>query len=111
MPEIGSVVAGGSTKREAIEAVTNIAEQVKGYDVKFNAQALEDAAARHGYKLEGGMKDKLTAAALVLVILSAAKYLNLVTLVIATLQQFWAVDARCRKISERAAVTDARCPS
>ena len=33
------------------------------------------------------MKDKLTAAALVLVILSAAKYLNLVTLVIATLQQ------------------------
>ena len=45
MPEIGSVVAGGSTKREAIEAVTNIAEQVKGYDVKFNAQALEDAAA------------------------------------------------------------------
>ena len=33
------------------------------------------------------MKDKLTSAALVLVILSAAKYLNLVTLVIAALQQ------------------------
>lgn len=45
MPEIGAVVAGGNTKQEAIKAVTKIAEQVVGYDVKFNVAALEEAAA------------------------------------------------------------------
>lgn len=44
-PEIGSVVAGGSTKEEAIKAVTKIAEQVKGYDIKFDTAALDEAAA------------------------------------------------------------------
>jgi hypothetical protein len=44
-PEIGSVVAGGHTKAEAIGNVNKIAEQVEGYDVSFNIQALEDAAA------------------------------------------------------------------
>lgn len=44
MPEIGSVVAGGETKEAAIAAVTKIAEQVEGYDVKFNVAALEEAA-------------------------------------------------------------------
>lgn len=45
MPEIGAVVAGGPSKAAAIEAVTKVAEQVVGYDVKFNVAALEEAAA------------------------------------------------------------------
>jgi hypothetical protein len=45
MPEIGAVVAGGATKQAAIAAVQAIAEQVKGYDVKFDIAALETAAA------------------------------------------------------------------
>ncbi len=44
-PEIGSVVAGGNSKEEAIKNVNKIAEQVEGYGLKFNIQALEDAAA------------------------------------------------------------------
>src|SRR4029077_5897191 len=44
MPEIGAVVAGGDTKEAAIKAVTEIAEQVVGYDVKWDAGALEEAA-------------------------------------------------------------------
>lgn len=44
-PEIGSVVAGGDTKEEAIKAVTKLAEQVSGIDIKYNVAALEEAAA------------------------------------------------------------------
>ena len=43
-PEIGSVVAGGHTKAEAIRNVEKIAEQVEGYSIHFNIQALVDAA-------------------------------------------------------------------
>lgn len=43
-PEIGSVVAGGKTKDQAIRNAIAIAEQVDGYDVKFDAAALEQAA-------------------------------------------------------------------
>ncbi len=45
IPEIGAVVAGGDTQEEAIAKCIEIAEQVKGYDVKFEASALEKAAA------------------------------------------------------------------
>jgi phosphoribosylamine-glycine ligase len=44
IPEIGAVVAGGDTQEEAIEKCIEIAEQVRGYDVKFEASALEKAA-------------------------------------------------------------------
>ena len=44
-PHIGAVVAGGATKQEAINTVAAIAEQVQGYDVRFNIHALEEAAA------------------------------------------------------------------
>lgn len=44
MPEIGAVVAGGDTKEAAIKAVTRIAETVSGYDVKWDAAALEEAS-------------------------------------------------------------------
>lgn len=45
-PEIGSVVAGGNTKEEAIKNAKEIAEQVEGYGIHFNIAALEDAAAK-----------------------------------------------------------------
>lgn len=45
MPEIGAVVAGGESIREAIANCVAIAEQVKGYDVKFDSSALDKAAA------------------------------------------------------------------
>jgi len=45
MPEIGAVVTGGDTKQAAIKAAEKIAEQVVGYDVKFNIAALDEAAA------------------------------------------------------------------
>jgi hypothetical protein len=48
MPEIGAVVAGGDTKKAAIDAAVEIAEQVKGYDVTFNIHALEEAAESMG---------------------------------------------------------------
>lgn len=44
IPEIGAVVAGGDTLDEAIESCIEIAEQVKGYDIKFEAASLEQAA-------------------------------------------------------------------
>jgi hypothetical protein len=44
IPEIGAVVAGGDSQDEAIARCLEIAEQVKGYDVKFEASALEKAA-------------------------------------------------------------------
>ncbi len=45
IPEIGAVVAGGDSQEEAIANCIEIAEHVKGYDVKFEASALEKAAA------------------------------------------------------------------
>lgn len=45
IPEIGAVVAGGDTAEEAIERCIEIAEQVKGYDIKFDGSALERAEA------------------------------------------------------------------
>lgn len=44
MPEIGAVVAGGKTRDEAIKNVIKAAEQVRGYDIKFDASSLEEAA-------------------------------------------------------------------
>lgn len=44
MPEIGAVVAGGDTKEQAIRNVTKIAEQIRGYDIKFDVGALEKAS-------------------------------------------------------------------
>lgn len=44
MPEIGSVVAGGDTREEAIKNVIEAAEQVQGYDIKFDSSALQEAA-------------------------------------------------------------------
>lgn len=44
--EIGAVVAGGDSQEAAIARCIEIAEQVTGYDVKFEAPALEQAAER-----------------------------------------------------------------
>lgn len=44
MPEIGGVVAGGDSREEAIKNVVEIAEQIEGYDIKWDASALEEAA-------------------------------------------------------------------
>ncbi len=44
MPEIGAVVACGGTKQEAIANVEAIAKQIVGMDVKYNTQALTEAA-------------------------------------------------------------------
>jgi hypothetical protein len=40
--EIGAVVATGQTMQEAIDNVRDVAEQVEGYDVDFNAACLDD---------------------------------------------------------------------
>jgi hypothetical protein len=40
--EIGAVVATGATMAEAIDNVRDVAEQVEGYDVEFNAACLDD---------------------------------------------------------------------
>lgn len=44
MSELGGVVACGSTADEAIKNVTKAAEKIEGYDIKFNYEALDDAA-------------------------------------------------------------------
>jgi hypothetical protein len=44
MPEIGSVVAGGHTREEAMANVIAAAEQIKGYDIKFDASSLDEAS-------------------------------------------------------------------
>lgn len=45
VPEIGSVVATGSTPEQAIKNVTKMAEKVEGFDVKFQYDALDKAMA------------------------------------------------------------------
>jgi len=45
MPEIGAVVATGSSPEDAIKAVTKIAEKIEGYGITFKFEALESAKA------------------------------------------------------------------
>jgi hypothetical protein len=43
MPEIGSVVASGSSADDAINKCIRVAEKIQGYGIKFQFDALEQA--------------------------------------------------------------------